>query len=403
MNHILYVDDEPALLEIGKLFLESEGEFSVDTAPSAIGALDLLKSVQYDAIVSDYLMEEMDGITFLKTLRAGGNTTPFIVFTGRGREEVVIEALNSGADFYLQKGGDPEPQFAELAHKIHHAISRKQADLAREKSERDYRHLIEHAGEAIFVVQDELLRMINPRAAELSGYPEQELLNQPFTRFVHPDDGGRLLDRFRNRIAGSTVPARSTFRIIRRDETIRWVELNVVAITWDERPAILNFMTDITDRKLAEDALRESEERYRQFFKTTLDCVFITTPEGRYIDFNDALMETLGYTNREETFGIDVASTYADPEERVTFLEQVIREGFVKEHPLRFRKQDGTVIDALISIVSLKNPDGSPRSFIGTVRDITNRDRTGTVTRKSNDRYRRIFLKRLKICSAQGT
>ncbi|MDD1693115.1 MAG: PAS domain S-box protein [Methanoregula sp.] len=391
MKHILYVDDEPDLLEIGKLFLESEGEFSVDTSPSATGALDLLKSVQYDAIVSDYQMPKMDGITFLKALRASGNTTPFIVFTGRGREEVVIEALNSGADFYLQKGGDPEPQFTELAHKIHHAISRKQADQAREKSERDYRHVIEHASEAIFVIQDELLRMINPQAAELSGYPERELLNQPFTRFVHPDVRSLLLDKFRNRIAGSTVPAHYTFRIIRKDGTIRWVELNVVAITWDERPAILNFMTDITDRKLTEDALRESEERYRQFFRTTLDCVFITTPEGRYIDFNDALMETLGSRSREETFAIDVASTYADPEERVTFLEHVKQEGFIKERPLRFRKRDGTIFDALISIVCLKNTDGAPKAFIGTVRDITDTKRTEAALRESEERYRRIF------------
>ena len=105
MYSLLYVDDEPGLLEIGKLFLEVNGDFSVTTINSASAALDLLKEENFAAIISDYQMPEMNGITFLKKLKASGNTTPFIIFTGKGREEVVIEALNEGADFYLQKGG----------------------------------------------------------------------------------------------------------------------------------------------------------------------------------------------------------------------------------------------------------------------------------------------------------
>jgi len=124
---VLYVDDEPGLLEIGKLFLEKEGEFAVDTLTSAREALDQLNTERYDAIISDYQMPEMDGITFLKQLKASGDATPFIIFTGRGREEVVIEALNEGADFYIQKGGEPKAQFVELANKIRYAVSRRRS------------------------------------------------------------------------------------------------------------------------------------------------------------------------------------------------------------------------------------------------------------------------------------
>jgi len=73
-------------------------------------------------------MPEMDGIAFLKKVRTSGNTIPFILFTGRGREEVVIEAINSGVDFYIQKGGDPMAQFTELTHKIRQAVQKRQAE-----------------------------------------------------------------------------------------------------------------------------------------------------------------------------------------------------------------------------------------------------------------------------------
>jgi PAS domain S-box-containing protein len=122
MYSILYVDDEPMLLELARLFLEKTGDFRVDTVISAKEALDILAKTSYDCIISDYQMPEMDGIVFLKTFRSKGNVGPFIIFTGKGREEVVIEALNNGADFYLQKGGDPKSQFAELAHKVRQAI-----------------------------------------------------------------------------------------------------------------------------------------------------------------------------------------------------------------------------------------------------------------------------------------
>jgi CheY-like chemotaxis protein len=82
---VLYIDDEPGLLSIGKLFLEREGEFAVDTLTSAREALEHLSTGRYDAIVSDYQMPGMDGISFLRQIKASGNTTPFIIFTGKGR------------------------------------------------------------------------------------------------------------------------------------------------------------------------------------------------------------------------------------------------------------------------------------------------------------------------------
>ena len=114
MISVLHVDDEPALMDVTKLFLERDVSIRVTTTTSVSSAMGLLSTQKFDAIISDYEMPETDGIEFLKTVRGEGDDTPFIIFTGRGREQVVIEALNRGADFYLQKGGDPKSQFGRI-------------------------------------------------------------------------------------------------------------------------------------------------------------------------------------------------------------------------------------------------------------------------------------------------
>lgn len=124
---ILYVDDEPCLLELGRQFLESMGEFVVSTAESVDNAWDMLPNKPFDVIVSDYQMPGTNGIEFLKLARQQYPDIPFILFTGRSREDVVIEAINNGAEFYLQKGGDPVPQFTELAQKIRAAADKYRA------------------------------------------------------------------------------------------------------------------------------------------------------------------------------------------------------------------------------------------------------------------------------------
>lgn len=125
--HVLCVDDEATLLDICTVFLEKSGEFVVTTALSASDGLQLLEKSHFDAIISDYQMPGTDGIQFLVEVRKRLGEIPFILFTGRGREEVVILAIDNGADFYVQKGGETKAQFAELAHKIRIAVTRRTA------------------------------------------------------------------------------------------------------------------------------------------------------------------------------------------------------------------------------------------------------------------------------------
>ncbi|MCU0632899.1 MAG: response regulator [Methanolinea sp.] len=186
MISVLYVDDEPDLLDLGKVFLQREKDFSVDTFQSAPQALDRISTHTYDAIVSDYLMPGMDGLTLLKKIRGSGNPVPFIMFTGRGREEVVVEAFTSGASFYLQKGGNPVVQFAELSHKIRQAVEKRRAEERVRQMQWEWEHIFNAVENPITVLApDHRIIAANRATLEALGLAEAEVLQSKCYQLFH--------------------------------------------------------------------------------------------------------------------------------------------------------------------------------------------------------------------------
>lgn len=151
-SRVLLVDDEPAVLDVTRLFLEKTGGIEPVCCNSAPDALALLDVEPFDAIVSDYDMPDMNGIEFLNSLRNSGNSLPFILYTGRGREDVVIEALNSGASYYIRKGGLPKPQFTELAHIISQAIEKSRYEEEIRESQRLVHAIFHHLPDPTYAI-----------------------------------------------------------------------------------------------------------------------------------------------------------------------------------------------------------------------------------------------------------
>lgn len=172
---ILLVDDEPLLLDVGKRFLERTPGLMVTTAGSAAEALELFAAGSFDAIVSDYQMPEMDGLCLLREIRHRSRVQPFIIFTGKGREDVVIDALNSGVDYYVQKGGDPKAQYAELLHKIRRAVQQRRAEADLRKKHEILRAILASSPSGIAFVRNRTLQWVNESMAHMLGYTREEM------------------------------------------------------------------------------------------------------------------------------------------------------------------------------------------------------------------------------------
>ncbi|MEN6374669.1 MAG: PAS domain S-box protein [Smithella sp.] len=130
---------------------------------------------------------------------------------------------------------------------------------------------------------------------------------------------------------------------------------------------------EIFERKRTEAVLKESEEKYNQFFKTSRDCVFITSKDGRLIDLNDAAVELLGYSSRKELLQMKIPFVYANEEEQTRHARTAAECGYTKEFPVDLRRKDGSVRHVLITAVARYDANGRIIGFQGTIRDITER------------------------------
>nr|HOP08902.1 response regulator [Candidatus Methanofastidiosa archaeon] len=174
---VLHIDDDESFLEMTKLYLGRYFNFHVDTTTSPKNAISLLSDRSYDAVISDYQMPGMDGISLLKKIRHDlGMDVPFTLFTGKGREVIAMEALNLGANHYLQKGGDPKSMFAVLAETIIQEVNHNKTKKLVEANERKYRSIFESAKDAIFIMKDDKFIDCNNRTLELFNCSREEII-----------------------------------------------------------------------------------------------------------------------------------------------------------------------------------------------------------------------------------
>jgi PAS domain S-box-containing protein len=352
MISLLYVDDEQDLLNLGKLFLERGGDFSVTTTTSPEEMLRHLAGGSYDAIISDYQMPGMDGIELLKRVRGMGLAIPFILFTGKGREEVVIEAINNGADFYLQKGGDAKSQFAELRHKILAALERRRAVDALRDSEQRLADIINFLPDATFAINIEGLVIAWNKAIEkMTGIPAREMLGKGRFEYAVPFYDARrpmLIDlvlapdeKFESDNyldpchIGTTLTAESVIEKAGNKHVHIWAKASRLYDKNGNIAGAIESMRDITEQKKIDQTLRESEAKYRELVENANSIILKLDKAGNITFFNEFAQKFFGFSNNE-ILGRPVVGTVVPPLESDSHRDLSGMIGDIIRHPEDF-------------------------------------------------------------------
>lgn len=391
MIALLCVDDEPAMLDLIKLYLERYGEFAVTTASSAVEALDMFRDRSFDAIVSDYEMEGQNGVEFLGRLRGQGNTTPFILFTGKGREEVAAAAMNGGADFYVQKGGDPRAQFADLAHKIEVAVERHRFTCALEEREGIFRAITDKTAVGIWMHRGERIIYANPAAEEISGYSLEELTSMDVWGFVHPEERAAVRARAGKRLQGEIQPERSLMRVLRKDGTERILDICADITQIAGSPTIIVTAVDITERHRTEQILREQERSFSTLLDALRDSVVIIDMEGTVLYLNGVACEMAGFRSRADAIGRNVLDFIHQDSVRDVHRDlQTVREGtdrFPAEYTLCVATGEMRTVESLGRIIEFHGK----KAIALSLRDVTDLKRASADAREQERLNRELI------------
>lgn len=402
---VLYVDDDPDLLELGKLFLERSDEFKVDIMASAIEALSSPQTPLYDAIISDYQMPDMDGIEFLKTVREQFGAIPFILFTGRGREEVVIEAINNGADFYLQKGGEPISQFMELSHKIKQAVRRKQAEETVISSESRLRSFLETSSEAVSLT-DEEGKVIewNAGSERIMGIPTECALGRYIwdltfcmipSEYRTEDYQYSLEQEIRNSLR-TGIPIFEEpriFEVYRGDGKRLFIRSSYFSIKTEKGFRIGSISQDVTKEKVAEDALRQSEERFRGMAERASDLIIVIDQDAKVTYASPAARSICGYDPEELTgSSIEFAASKIFPQstsELLNVIQRLQNGESIQNLEIRIKKKDGSSIYVSVYAVPIMH-NGVFTGAQSSWRIITDDKTIKRALRESEERFRHL-------------
>jgi two-component system, sensor histidine kinase and response regulator len=367
----------------------------VDTAKAMAAALE---ARTWDIVVSDCRMRWFNGIEALRLLRQSGSDLPFILISATVGEEAAVEAMRAGANDFLVKD-----HLARLVPAVRREIA--EAGIRRGKREVEGR-LRENERRLLTLMsnlpgmayrcrneRDWRMEFVSEGCVELTGYaPEDIILNRTisYAELIHPDDAERIWEEVQS-ATQQRRPYRFEYRIRSATGGEKWVWEQGRAV-FDPTGAVLaleGFITDITERKRVQDALRFSEERFRRYFEVGLIGTAITDPGKGILEVNDRICEILGYERSELVRMTWAEMTHPDDLAADVAKFNRVLAGEIDGYSIdkRWIRKDGRIIDSTIAVKCMRRADGSVDYFVALVEDITERKRAENQIRESENQF----------------
>ena len=380
---ILLVEDSDA---DAKLVVQALKRADLDVEVERVeerGALHVaLVNKTCDAVICDWSLPGLDALDALSIYRASGSEVPFIIVSGTVGEEQAVTAMRSGAHDYVLKD-----KLARLPMALEREIRDSNLRTDYRQQERRFRALIEKSSEAI--VLSDLAGMIvyaSSAASVLYGRRRAELIGQRAMDLVHPDDR-EVLQGLRLRAHQGEALSGESFRIVRRDGTVRWVEFSATNLLDDPAVcAIVANLRDITERKTAADALRASESRFARLAESGVLGVLTADLHGNIAEVNQAYATMVGYSREELMSGTIKWADLIPPDhsDRIrAAIEHLAQHGAVPPFETATIRKDGVRVPMLIGVAVLELP-----MYIAFSIDLTERVRAEHALRAAEDQLR---------------
>ena len=385
---VLLVDDDEAFLEISKQILQQENNYQIDTATSVDQATQKLQTKTYHAVVSDYEMPKKTGLDLLTHIKKTHPNTPFILFTGKGREDIAIQALNLGADYYINKHGTPKTVYGELTHTITHLVSTRNADSSLLTSEDEHRLLFENSFDGVMLTKpDGSILSANPAACRMLRMSEQEITKAGRQGIVVKDE--KLKNALKEREQTGNVISEFTFKRKDGSTFVGEASSNLFLTSSGEVKTCL-ILRDITQRKKIDEALKKSEELQRAIVSTSPIGIATCVVGGNFSSSNESFCRILGYTENELKKMSFKDITHPDFLDDSVKAVEALNSGKISFFNLekKYLRKDGASIDGKVTVSLLRDHKGKPMLYVIALQDVTSLKKDMLALSESEARFR---------------
>ena len=391
---VLFVDDEVGFLKVAKQMLELQGQFRVQAASSVKEALERISEETFDVIVSDCQMPEEDCLDFLTALRKNSNTTPFIIFTEKGREEVAIKALNLGAYRYFNKTGRPETVYAELAHGIRQAITQRRAELEIWDREERLRAIIASSPDALIITDIHgNITDCNLETLKLLEFSKKDIIGKDYYNLPVKEDHEKVMDSARELIEQGTVTNKKCRLLTKTGHQIP-VEYsaNLLRDAFGNFVGAVSLARNITEREKAEKELAAGKILLKAIMENVGVMLAYFDRNFNFVAINSAYAKGSGHTV-EELIGKNHFELFPNAENQAIF-EKVRETGETVtflDKPFEYADQPERGVTYWDwTLAPIKDETGQTEGLILSLFETTQRKHIEQELKESEEKYRNM-------------